>query len=417
MPEPITVGASISTSGRYALQGRQALAGLRAWTEAANAEGGVRSPRLGRAVPATLIHYDDGSSPARAAANVERLIRVDRVHVLIGPYASDLTRAVVPVSRRHGRLLWNHGGASDDIHRQGRRVVGILTPVSRYFAGLLEMASGMHPRPGKAAVLYRRGSGFGRLAARGAEARAAQAGVSVAALTYSSVRDDLPKLVSKLQRLGPDIVLSAGALEDECALARGFVGAGVTAKAFALTAAAMREFGVALGTQAEGFLGPSQWEPGAGYAADFGPDPREAARRIRAMGASVDYPAAQAYAACLIAQRCLEEADVVDDEALWRAACALDCTTFFGRFKIDPRTGLQVGHDMMWVQWQGGKKFIVWPPTLAQAAPANTGASGFPLSRAIQASSWRAGPTPQQTSRSCSPHGGRRRRSRRHRRT
>jgi hypothetical protein len=31
----------------------------------------------------------------------------------------------------------------------------------------------------------------------------------------------------------------------------------------------------------------------------------------------------QAYAACLIAQRCLEGAGA-DDESLWRAACALD---------------------------------------------------------------------------------------------
>jgi branched-chain amino acid transport system substrate-binding protein len=86
------------------------------------------------------------------------------------------------------------------------------------------------------------------------------------------------------------------------------------------------------------------------------------------MGSASDYPAAQAYAACLIAQRCLEEADSADDEALWRAACALDCTTFFGRFKIDPKTGPQVGHEMVWVQWQQGRKVIVWPPRLAQAA-------------------------------------------------
>jgi branched-chain amino acid transport system substrate-binding protein len=88
------------------------------------------------------------------------------------------------------------------------------------------------------------------------------------------------------------------------------------------------------------------------------------------MGAVADYPAAQAYAACLIAQRCLEETGSADDEALWRAACALDCNTFFGRFRINPRTGIQEGHEMVWVQWQGGKKVVVWPPSVAQARPA-----------------------------------------------
>lgn len=368
MTEAITLGASISISGHYAFQGRQALAGLRAWVQARNTEGGIRMVGSWGAAPVTLTHYDDASSPKRAVANVERLIRVDRVHLLIGPYASDLTRAVIPVCRRHRRLLWNHGGASDEAHRRSSFVVGILTPVSRYFAGLLEMVSRMEPRAATAIFLYPSDSGFGRLAARGAEAMGRQAGIKMATLTYASLRDDLPKLMSELQRQSPELILSAGAFEDECALARGLVAAGVRARAFALTAAAMHEFGQLLGAEAEGFLGPSQWEPGAAYAVDFGPGSREAAGRIRARGAPADYPAAQAYAACLIAHRCLEEADSADDEALWRAACALDCTTFFGRFKIDPKTGLQVGHEMVWVQWQRGRKVVVWPPGLAQAA-------------------------------------------------
>lgn len=230
------------------------------------------------------------------------------------------------------------------------------------------MVSRMEPRGARAIVLYPSNSGFGRLAARGAETMGRQAGISMATLTYLSLRDDLPKLMSELQRRSPDLILSAGAVEDECALARGLVAAQVRARAFALTAAAMHEFGQLLGAEAEGFLGPSQWEPGAAYAVDFGPGSREAADRIRAQGAPADYPAAQAYAACLIAHRCLEEAGSAGDEPLWRAACALDCTTCFGRFKIDPKTGLQVGHKMVWVQWQRGRKVIVWPPRLAQSA-------------------------------------------------
>src|SRR6266545_4371168 len=108
MPEAIRFGASVSTSGRYALQGRQALAGLQAWAKATNVEEGVRISQLGGKLPIAFVHYDDASSSERAVAAVEKLIQVDRVHVLIGPYGSDLTRAVVVVAREHGRLLWNH---------------------------------------------------------------------------------------------------------------------------------------------------------------------------------------------------------------------------------------------------------------------------------------------------------------------
>lgn len=271
MAEALTLGTSVSISGRYAFQGRQALAGLRAWVQARNTEGGMRVVGPRGAAPVALIHYDDASSPKRAVANVERLIRVDRVHLLIGPYASDLTRAVVPVSRQYGRLLWNHGGAADDIHLKGGLVVSILTPVSRYFDGLMEMASRMERPAERAVMIYRSDSGFGRLAASGAEAAGRQSGISTATLTYSSLRDELPKLMSELQRQRPDLILGAGAFEDECALARGLVAAGVRAGAFALTAAAMHGFGQFLGVEVEGFLGPSQWEPGAAYAVDFGP--------------------------------------------------------------------------------------------------------------------------------------------------
>ncbi|HLA76903.1 MAG TPA: amino acid ABC transporter substrate-binding protein [Vicinamibacteria bacterium] len=369
MADAIRFGASISTSGRYALQGCQALAGLQAWAKATNAEGGVRLSQLGERLAVTLIHYDDASSQERAVANLERLISVDRVHVLIGPYASDLTRAAVRVARQHGKLLWNHGGASDDIHRPGAGVVGISTPASRYFGSLLELVRSFDADAQKAAVLYRRGSRFGRQAARGARAADRRAGFVVAALAYSSLPEDLPQLMAKLCRQRPDLILGAGSFEDDCAIAREGIAAGVRTKAFALTAAAMWEFGQTLGTGAEGILAPSQWEPDARYAVDFGPSPSQVTERIRAMGRASDYPAAQAYAACLIAQRCLEEAGSADDEALWRGACDLDCTTFFGRFGINPRTGMQVGHEMVWVQWQGGRKVVVWPPSVAQARP------------------------------------------------
>ena len=42
---------------------------------------------------------------------------------------------------------------------------------------------------------------------------------------------------------------------------------------------------------------------------------------------------------------------------------------FFGRFHIDPATGLQVGHEVVVVQWRRGRKLVVWPPAFSQARP------------------------------------------------
>src|SRR6266851_894458 len=35
-------------------------------------------------------------------------------------------------------------------------------------------------------------------------------------------------------------------------------------------------------------------------------------------------------------------------------ASDLDCNTFYGRFRIDSRTGIQTGHCVLLIRWQGG---------------------------------------------------------------
>ena len=123
-----------------------------------------------------------------------------------------------------------------------------------------------------------------------------------------------------------------------------------------------------LGEEAEGFLGPSQWEETCLYQRDYGPATGEVLASLRQHGLlHIDYPMVQAYAACLVVQRCLEAAGTVEDRALRAAARTLDFSTFFGRFKIDPDTGRQTGHAAVIVQWQGGRKVIVWPPEQRQA--------------------------------------------------
>ena len=76
---------------------------------------------------------------------------------------------------------------------------------------------------------------------------------------------------------------------------------------------------------------------------------------------------AQAYAAGLVVERCLKEAGTLDNQALRQTAAKLDFTTFYGRFRIDPVTGCQIGHSMVVVEWQKGWKPIVWPKDMRQA--------------------------------------------------
>ena len=127
--------------------------------------------------------------------------------------------------------------------------------------------------------------------------------------------------------------------------------------------------------RAEGVLAPSQWEEGLRIRPTVGPRSVDVLRTLRfrlapglapgTAAAHVEYPAAQAYAAVVIALRCVTETGGFDDEALRTAARRLRCTTFFGRFGL-AGDGRQSDHDLVVVQWQNGAKCIVGPPGLAE---------------------------------------------------
>src|SRR5713101_4713541 len=130
------VGLSISLTGRFRPQGQQALQGFRVWQSYINAQGGI-AVRNGEKRPVRLIWYDDYSQISFARMNVFQLLREDKIDVLLGPYSSSLTMAVVEIAEEHKKVVWNYGGSSDEIFSHGRRyLVGITSPASDYLRAL-----------------------------------------------------------------------------------------------------------------------------------------------------------------------------------------------------------------------------------------------------------------------------------------
>jgi ABC-type branched-subunit amino acid transport system substrate-binding protein len=282
-----------------------------------------------------------------------------------------LTLAVAPVAQRHGTVLWNHGGASDAIARAGfRGVVSLLSPASHYFGGLLELVRTRDPTARRVALLHGARGTFPQAVSAGAVAYSRRHGLPVVLQApYPPPGAGFAALLAQVRACHPDIILGVGLTEADLACARALSAQPVRARAVGLVAAALPVFGHTLGGAARGFLGPSQWEPGLRYQPDLGPTAAAFATRFQArFQTEPEYPAAQAYAAGLVAQRCVEVAGTLRDEALLAAAHALRVTTLYGAFRLDARTGAQVGHRLVVVQWQEEGKRIVWPPTLAEAS-------------------------------------------------
>ncbi len=371
-PETVHVGAVASLTGQFRSQGSQALEGIAAWVRDTNASGGIFISSLNQRLPVRLTYYNDESAARVAGALTEKLIADDRVDLLLGPYSSVLTLAAASVAERFEKVLWNHGGASDRIYSRGfRYVVGILTPASQYLPGVIDLVKNMDPEAGKMAILRSSRGSFPVDVASGVESYAAARGFrTVFSGQYTPPIDDFSPLLERIAESEADIIIGVGRIQDDLLLARQLVQKRVSAKAVAIVAAGIEQFKEELGSGADGFMGPSQWEAGAAYTPDYGPSALELTARSAPGGfnpGSGDYSLFQAYAAGLVAQRCVEEAGTLDNRSLREVASRLDFTTFYGRFKLDPQTGCQVGRSVVIVQWQGGEKIVVWPERMRRA--------------------------------------------------
>lgn len=327
--------------------------------------------------PFTRVDLDVRDSGREPSAALRAAVE-SRPHLVFGPYGSG---PAVAAARATGRTIWNHGGATSALGWPDHpNVVNVLSPSSSYFHGAVGLVRAADPGARTAALRYGR-TGFGADVAGGVVAAAAAHRLAVEAVGFEAGAG--ARAARGVAGTAADLLLVVGRFEDEREVARSlFRGGrwpdGVRAAAF--VGAGADEVLADLGPDREGLLGPAQWAPAAAPQPDEGPDAAWFVRRFSAAtGRPPSYPAAQAFAAGVLAARALRDAGQADDEALLAAARDLSCTTLYGPFRLDPETGRQVGHQVLTVQWQHGRRRVVWPPELAEARavyPANRGGRG-----------------------------------------
>jgi len=357
----LAVGLSISLTGKFRPQGLQALQGIRLWQSYINAQGGI-AVRNGENRSVRLIWYDDHSQIRFARKNVFRLLREDKIDILLGPYSSSLMMAVVEIAEEHKKIVWNYGGSSDEIFSHGRRyLVGIASPASDYLRELPHWLAEEHPPLRRICVLYSGGGTFGWQVARGIlESVLVVAGQSVELVPINSPLENYDAILRTLFDIDPEVVVLAVTFPDELCIMRTRQYWPSTVQVVAAVAAGVGAFSTDLAQTADGVLGPSQWEPGvtfpniAGPTSDWFPDSFQ-----KEFGHAPDYIAAGSFTTGLVLTECIRHAASLDDEKLRSIASDLDCNTFYGRFRIYSRTGIQTGHRVLLIRWQGGHKVVL----------------------------------------------------------
>ncbi|MBI0538999.1 branched-chain amino acid ABC transporter substrate-binding protein [Roseomonas sp. KE2513] len=99
---PVRIGFSIAQTGTLAAGGRPSLLARQLWMHDVNARGGL----LGR--PVELVFYDDQTSAATSPAIYAKLLDVDRVDLLVGPYGTPVQAPIMPMARQRGKLLFGN---------------------------------------------------------------------------------------------------------------------------------------------------------------------------------------------------------------------------------------------------------------------------------------------------------------------
>jgi len=229
--DPIRVGMSVALTGGVAPIGKQVLTALQIWRDDVNAKGGL----LGR--PVELVVYDDQSNPANVPSLYTKLIDVDKVDLLIGPYATNMVAPAIPVLMQNKKttigILANAANSKFHYDQYFSMLPTGPEPQKAFAYGFFELAAGMTPRP-KTVAIVAADAEFAQNAADGARMSIKEIGGFELVLDskYPPPTTDFTPVMRAVQAVNPDIVFVAAYPPDSVGIVRAANEIGLTPKMF-----------------------------------------------------------------------------------------------------------------------------------------------------------------------------------------
>ncbi len=357
--EPVRIGLSLGLTGTYAPLAAMHERAYRLWEREINEKGGL----LGR--PVKIVIIDDESSPQKARDIYRKLITEDRVDLVFGPYSSAITEAVAPVVEEAGYPMLTPGASSDKIWQQGySNIISVYSPASRYAMGMLGLA--LLNDLTTVAIVYA-DDPFSISAAEGVKKWAPKFDLNVVmSEMFRKGTKDLGELAAKARHANPSLLMVAGHFNESVHMRQALKKIGWYPKAyFATIGPVLREYKEKLGDDANLTFASSLWEPeGSNF-----PGSQAFTEAFRKQyNLEPSYHAATAYAAGQILEAAIETAGSLERGKIRRTLYDFQTYSVVGRYAVD-HTGIQVKHIPLTIQWQNGKKEVVWPEEVRSAVP------------------------------------------------
>jgi branched-chain amino acid transport system substrate-binding protein len=215
--DPIKIGLSLSLTGATAPAGRQVQTGLEIWRDHVNAKGGL----LGR--PVELVYYDDQANPANAPGIYAKLMGVDKVDLLIGPYSTNVIAAALPAIIQNRRMTIGIFGLGANKEYKYTKYFSMNSQGAsprNYSRGFFQLALQQQPKPARVALVGADVE-FSRNALDGARENAKEFGFDVVyERTYPLANTEYATIVRSMQAAAPDVIYAATLPVDTVGLLR-----------------------------------------------------------------------------------------------------------------------------------------------------------------------------------------------------
>jgi branched-chain amino acid transport system substrate-binding protein len=382
----VTIGFTASLTGAQEVSSKRQVNGFNLWVDQVNEAGGLTLSD-GTVVKFAAQSYDDESTKERVQELYTRLITEDNADFLISPYSSGLTAAAAVIAEQNGKLMITTGAADDDTYKQGYTgVFQLYTPGSLYLTSTVDMLKSLDPAA-KIAIVNESDK-FSTSVVGGLKPYAEAQGFEIVLEeAYASDTADFGPIINKIVDSGATVVLGGGHYPDGSTFARQLYERKVGIQFIGILVAPPDSKFSELGDAALGVTGPSQWEAKATHTEAeasalgiewYGPTGEEfSAAYEAAFGEKPTYHVAGGYAAGLLLEKAILNADSVDSEAVKAALDAMNFFTFYGGIKFDTSAeahGLQIAHSMVVIQWQKNEagelvREVVWPADVATKDP------------------------------------------------
>lgn len=386
---PIRVAATFPATGYLSEDGGKMRQGYALAVKMFNEQGGFRAGRAGAGAAGRMLELtvmDDGSNAQTAARIYRRYVADPKVDVLLGPYASPVTEAVLPVTEAAGRPLIAAMAASSELWdgKNRRWSVQMLNSAATYLRGSVALAA---ENGATTAALVWEDSRFPASVAAGVRAAAAEHGLEIVVdASYPPGMTDaagLEALASMAKNAGADLFVGGGYLREAIGLTRAAAAVDYAPQLMSWNIGpADPSFPDSVGDLARCVAGNTPWIASIRTRGAIAASETFVRRFQEEYGVPAGYHAAGGFGAVELLvqsiQASLDATGQIDHHTMRNFLFAADTETVLGPFRVAPRghraAGSQQALTGLQVQWQddgagGLTQRIIHPASAADAPP------------------------------------------------